>query len=472
MTADTTLQFVRHVRETKFEDIQPAAIVRAKLAVLDIIAVSLVGAGTDIATKARGVAAAWGGKEESRVFFFGNKIPAHNAAFVNAIMSRVMDFDDTFELAPNGAHASAYIIPTAFALADRDRTISGKEFLSAIVIASDLYCRATRAIRANAVDTGRDNGTSVFGTVAAAMRLMRLNEEQCLNAFGIAYAQAAGEFQMYEEASQTVSLQQGMRARSGIDSAEMARAGLNGPHEVFFGRYGFYKAFEPVHDVELLLRDLGKDFVCRELSYKPYPCCKCMHPAIFATLQLREAEQVQSNDIVGIRVGTNRMCRDFLAEPRDLKWNPPTQVAAKFSLPYGVSVAAAKGAVGIIDFEEQSLTNPEVRRLLAVTSVEIDADIERTDGPNQNAPAKVYFRLRDGREISTRVDYPRGHPRNPPTKKEVEDKLRQCAASSSIKLTEKRLADIWAEVDSLPDAKDARRLVDLMMAAYPRHPVD
>jgi hypothetical protein len=198
----------------------------------------------------------------------------------------------------------------------------------------------------------------VFGTVTAAMRLMRLDEEQCLNAFGIAYAQAAGEFQMYEEASQTVSIQQGLRARSGIDSAEMARAGLNGPHEVFFGRYGFYRAFEPVHDVDLLLRDFGKDFVCRELSYKPYPCCKCMHPAIFATLQLREREHVQPDDITGIRIGTNRMCSEFLAQPRDLKWNPPTQVAAKFSLPYGVSVAAAKGAVGIADFEQQALSDP------------------------------------------------------------------------------------------------------------------
>jgi 2-methylcitrate dehydratase PrpD len=420
MTTDTTLRFVKHIRETKFEDIQPEAVARAKLAVLDIIAVSLAAAGSDIASKARAVAGAWGGREESRVFFFGDRMPAHNAAFVNAIMTRVLDFDDTYELAPNGAHASAYIIPTAFALADRDHAISGREFLAAIIIACDLYCRATRSIRANAVDTGRDNGTSVFGTATAAMRLMGLDQEQCLNAFGIAYAQAAGEFQMYEEASQTVSLQQGLRARSGIDSAELARAGLNGPHEVFFGRYGFYRAFEPVHDVDLLLRDFGMDFVCRELSYKPYPCCKCMHPAIFATLQLREAERVQPNDIVGIRIGTNRMCSEFLAQPKELKWNPPTQVAAKFSLPYGVSVAAAKGAVGILDFEQQALSNPDVSRLLAVTSVEVDADIERTDAPNQNAPAKVYFQLRDGREISNRVDFPRGHPKNPPTKKEVE----------------------------------------------------
>jgi 2-methylcitrate dehydratase PrpD len=189
-----------------------------------------------------------------------------------------------------------------------------------------------------------------------------------------------------------------------------------------------------------------------------------MHPAIFATLQLRDREHVQPDDITGIRIGTNRMCSEFLAQPRDLKWNPPTQVAAKFSLPYGVSVAAAKGAVGIADFEQQALSDPNVHRLLAVTSVEVDADIERTDAPNQNAPAKVYFRLRDGREVLNRVDFPRGHPKNPPTKKEVEDKLRQCAASSTIKLSESRLSDICGEVESLPQANDAGRLMDLMMS--------
>jgi 2-methylcitrate dehydratase PrpD len=108
------------------------------------------------------------------------------------------------------------------------------------------------------------------------------------------------------------------------------------------------------------------------------------------------------------------------------------------------------------------LSNSDVHRLLAVTTVEVDADIERTDAPNQNAPAKVYFKLRDGREISNRVDFPRGHPKNPPTKKEVEDKLRQCAASSTVKLSETRLSDICAEVDALPQAKDVGRLMDLM----------
>jgi 2-methylcitrate dehydratase PrpD len=462
MTGDVTPRFVQHVVQTRYEDIQEEAIWRAKVAVLDIIAVAIGASASHITAKTRKAISASRGNPESRVLVFGERLPAANAAFVNAVMSRVLDFDDTYELAPNGAHASAYIVPVAMALADRDASITGKEFLTAITVASDLYCRLTRAIRANAVDTGRDNGPSVFGTYACAARLLKLNNEQALNGFGIAYAHCAGEFQMYEEASETVSLQQGVRARTGIEAAELARAGLGGPHEVFFGRYGFYRAFEPVHDVDQLLDSLGTDFVSRQLSYKPFPCCKCMHPAISAALALREKEAVNPDYIESVRIGTNRLCENFLAMPRETKWDPRTLVTAKFSLPYGVAVAAAKGRVGLSDFEDGNLDDPEVRRILKRTSVEIDPDIERTDGQRQNAPAVVYFRLRSGAEISHRVDHPLGHPFNLPNFSQVEMKLRQCAEHSAIPFTERQLAVICSEVQHLPDAPSAARLLDLI----------
>lgn len=462
MTDDVTIKFVRNIRETKYEAIQSEAIQRAKIAILDIIAVSLAGFGDEISTKVRAVVGGWGGRPDSRVFFTHERLPAHNAAMVNATMSRVLDFDDTFELAPNGAHASAYIVPTALALADRDTSLTGADLLASVALASDLYCRTSRSIRANAVDTGRDNGTSVFGTTSAAMRLMRLNELQCLNAFGIAYAQAAGEFQMYEEASQTVSLQQGLRARSGIDSAELAAAGFDAPKETFYGRYGFFRAFEPVHDFDLLMNGLGTDFVARELSYKPFPCCKCMHPAITATLKLRKDNDVDPAKIKAIRIGTNRICKDFLAKPEQLKWHPPTMVAAKFSLPYGVAVAAAKGLVGISDFDAAARNDPDTKRLLAVTIVEVDDDIERTDGPNQNAPARVYFKMADGKEINVRVDHPLGHPRNPPSFDDVVGKLQMCAKYSSLELSPSRLNDLCEMVARLETVTSARSLMDLV----------
>ena len=69
-----------------------------------------------------------------------------------------------------------------------------------------------------------------------------------------------------------------------------------------------------------------------------------------------------------------------------------TQVAVKSSLPYGVSGSEPrKGTVGILDFEQQAPSNPDVHRLLAVTSVEVDADIERTDAPQPGRAGQGLF---------------------------------------------------------------------------------
>lgn len=462
MDPETTQKLTTHVHQTRFDDISDDAIARAQLAVLDILAVAIAGSASKIVENTRKVVGDWGGRTDSRVLVFGERLPAHNAAFVNAVMARVLDFDDTYELAPNGAHASAYIIPVAMALADRDRMISGKDFLSAIVVASDLYCRLTRSIGINAVDSGRDNGTAVFGTYACAARLLRLNSHQMLSGFGIAYSQSAGEFQMYEEAADSVSVQQGMRARAGIDSAELAKAGLSGPHQTFFGRYGYFRAFEPLHDHALLMDGLGTDFVSRMISYKPFPCCKCMHQAISAVLELRERKAINPNLISAIRIGTNRMCAEFLALPRQQKFNPTNSTAAKFSLPYGVAVAAANGAVELADFDEKNLANPNVRRLIDLTEVEINSEIQSVHNKSPNAPAHLQIRMSNGQEFSHRVEYPLGHPLNFPDKRHIENKLEQCARRSERPFSKTMLTALSAQVSDLSGMKEASSLLDLV----------
>jgi 2-methylcitrate dehydratase PrpD len=226
---DPTSTLVSHVRSARLEGIPPAALERAKLSILDTIATAIGGSGDPITDAVRRFAAASGGVPESRSHVYGERMPAASAALVNATMARVLDFDETYELAPNGCHASAYLVPPALALAERDAGISGAEFLTAVTVAMDVHVRLARSVRSNAVDTGRDNGVAVFGAAALASRLLRLDERQTLDAFGIAYAHAAGEFQMYEETSHTVALQQGFRARAGIDSALRAARAQRAP---------------------------------------------------------------------------------------------------------------------------------------------------------------------------------------------------------------------------------------------------
>jgi 2-methylcitrate dehydratase PrpD len=460
---EPTRRLVSHVLSAKLQDIPGVALERAKLSILDTIATAIGGSGDPITRAVRGFGEASGGVPESRVHVFGERRPAPLAALVNATMARVLDFDETYELAPNGCHASAYLVPPALSLAERDPGISGAEFLTAVTVAMDVHVRLARSVRSNAVDTGRDNGVAVFGATALASRLLRLDEEHALDAFGIAYAQAAGEFQMYEETAHTVALQQGLRARAGIDSALLARFGLRGPHEVFLGKYGFFRAFEPEHDLGLLLDGLGEEYANAEMSFKPYPCCKCIHPSIGATLALRELERFTAEDVAAIHVGTNRLAEGLVVQPREEKWRPTNPVTARFSLPYGVAVAAARGRVGIRDYAPAALEDPVVRRLMEVITVDVDPDIQATHAFHQNAPAVVTVRLRGAGERRARVEYPFGHPRNPARLADGEAKLRQCAEVSARPFPPAQLAAICESVRGVEDLPDLRPLLDALV---------
>lgn len=462
---DPAKKIANHILSSRLDRIPKKAIERAKLSILDTIATAIGGSDDPISHAVRRFGQYSQGKPESRVWIFGEKLPAGLASLVNAVVARALDFDETYELCVNGCHASAYDIPPAFALAERDPTISGAEFLTAVIAGMDVHLRLALTVTSNAIDTGRDNMIASWGTTAVAARLLKLNEKQILDSFGIAYAQAAGEFQMYEETSHTVALQQGLRARTGVDSAMFALAGLNGPHEPFLGKYGFFKAFEPEYDLKPLLDGLGEDYINANISYKPWPACKCTHPGIFGMLQLREKEKFTADDVVGIEVGVNRMAEGLVVQPRAVKWNPQDPVDGRFSLPYAISVAAAKGKVGITDFRKPAFQDPTVRRILAATKVEIDEEIDRTHGLHQNSPTKIKVKLKGGGERSIRIDKPYGHPDNPADFKFGESKLRQCAEVSAVPFSETQLQAICDAVRNLEKAPNLNRLLDTTVSS-------
>ncbi len=460
---DPTAKIIKHVLNSKFSDIPKKAIERAKLSILDTLASAIGGSNDPISHAARRFGELSGGKPETTVWIYGEKLPAGLATLVNATISRALDFDETYELCINGCHASAYDVPPALALAERDPNISGSELLAAVSTAIDLHLRLARSVTTNAVDTGRDNMVAVWGATAVSTRLLHLDEEKTRNAFGIAYAQAAGEFQMYEEGSHTVSLQQGLRARSGLDSAMFAQVGFNGPHGPFFGKFGFYKAFEPDYDLNMLLVGLGEEYVNASISFKPWPACKATHPGIYGMLQLREKHKFSGEDVAGIEIGLNRPAELLVVQPREQKWGPRDPVMARFSLPYVIAVAAAKGNVGISDLKTEALSNPLVRRIMATTKIEIDPEIDRTNGLHQNSPTTVKVRLKNGGEYNVRIDKPFGHPENPASLADGMKKLRACAEMSARPFPDQQLeaiGDFIADLDKQPTLKS---LFDLLI---------
>lgn len=465
LAMDITTQVIRHVLNSELETIPEKAIERTKLSILDTIACAIGGSNDPIAHRARQLGALSGGKPECTVWISGEKLPSSLAALVNATTARALDFDDTYELGINGCHASAYNVPAALAIAERNPSITGGELLSALATAIDLHIRLARSITTNAVDTGRDNMVAVWGATAAATKLLRLDEQKTRNAFGIAYAHAAGEFQMYEESAQTVALQQGLRARSGVESALSAMVGFNGPREPFFGRCGFYNAFERAYDVDLLIGKLGDDYVNASISFKPWPSCRATHHGIDGLLQLRERHQFTADDISSISLGLNQRAESVVGQPRDQKWNPSDPVHARFSLPYVVAVAAVRGAVAIGDFRAEAFDDPFVRHVMAATRVEVDPEIELTHGRYGNSPTVVKVQLKSGALYSLRIDKPFGHPESPASLTDGVLKLKACAEVSMLSFSEKQLGLIGEFIYELDKRPTLAPLFDLLIGA-------
>ncbi|MDP3843826.1 MAG: MmgE/PrpD family protein [Oxalobacteraceae bacterium] len=460
---DVTTQIINHVLNSSFETIPKKAIERAKLSILDTLASAIGGSNDPIAHFARQLGALSGGKPECTVWISGEKLPSCLAALVNATTARAIDFDETYELSINGCHASAYDVPPALALAERDPSITGSELLTAVATGIDLHLRLARSITTNSINTGRDNMVAVWGATAVATKLLRLDEEKTRNAFGIAYAHAAGEIQMYEECAHTVALQQGLRARSGLESALSAMVGFTGPREPFFGKYGFYKAFEPSFDLDMLMDKLGSEYVNASISFKPWPSCRATHHGIDGLLQLREKHNFMGEDVVSIELGLNHLAEQVVVQPRDQKWDPRDPVIARFSLPYVISVAAQYGRVAIGDLGPEALEDPAVRRIMAVTKVEVDPEIDRTDGRHWNSPTTVKLKLKGGAEHFIRIDHPFGHPENPASLADGMRKLKACAEMSMLPFSDKQIELIGEFIDDLDKRPTLAPLFELLV---------
>ena len=83
-------------------------------------------------------------------------------------------------------------------------------------------------------------------------------------------------------------------------------------------------------------------------------------------------------------------------------------------------------------------------------------------GAALSPPAMVTVQFRDGETIETRVDYPKGHPRNPMTEAEFAAKTTDCATFAAPALpadTAQRLIATVGRLDRLSEISELVRIL-------------
>src|SRR5215467_7283349 len=349
MTDDAARPLAQHVCRTRYADLPASAIEAACRDILDTFGCMLGGSGSPGINELCMVIGRWGGLEESRVLLRGLRLPAPQAALLNASMGHALDFDDTLDTG-DSIHPGVSVLASVLATADSLGGVSGRDLLLAVALGLDVSCRIALACTR---DRGwhRTAAMGVFGATTAAGKLIGLTPEQMLAAFGIAYSHAAGNRQCILDGALTKRMQAGQASSAGVFSAVLAQTGFTGASNIFNGRFGFLELYQPNgHDASLLLGDLGTVFCGEALSYKPYPCGRPLHAAIDAALAARGLLEIAGGDdieSVTIEADPAGHADQFGSGPA--KRRPTQVVEAQFAQPFLVATALVRGMVRITD---------------------------------------------------------------------------------------------------------------------------
>lgn len=427
----------------------------------DTLACAVAGISANGVSSLIEIAEDWGGKPEAAIWCTGHRVPAPLAAWVNGMMSHARDFDDTHDAAV--LHAGVSVVPAALAAAEAAPDATGSDVIAGVAAGLELISRLGVSTTVGIIETGFMY-TSLFGhfaATAAAARVWRLSIEDTVNALGIAYSQAAGTHQVTRDAALTKRIQPGFAAKTAQVSVAMARKGIRGAQRTFEGEDGLFRSyFHNRYDPERLRAGLGKHFDLVDLSYKPYPCCRFNHTAIDAALAIRK-QMEPGTKVLGVKAMVNRQAYEAVATPIEVRKHPRTIVQAQFSIPYTVAVALQKGAVGLIDFTEESLSNPEVLALAALVDVTVDAGIER-DWSRNISPTVLVVETDRGR-FEHRVDFPHGNAANPLPIAAFDSKLKGCMEISGLAWPDNLPDRLRGAIHGLSGAGSGRDIVDCLI---------
>jgi len=452
-----THQMAQFARSLRYEDIPADAVREAKRFLLDSAGCALAAVPKEDMQAAHRHVVGLGGTPEATVIGSGHRTNVVNAALMNALLVRALDYNDIYwEQDPS--HPSD-IIPAALAageVAHRD----GREILVGILIAYELEMRWCLAATPGVREVGWHHATlTQFVSPFVAARMLGLSEDQTVAAAGISGSShftlggvVAGHLTNMKNTADPMATEAGVRA------ALLAREGYTGPVEVIEGKEGLYEVLNNVEwSTDALLDGLGKEFLITQCGYKAFPTEALTHQPITAVLNICRAHGVSAEDVAEVHVRTTTRGADILSDPS--KYQPTTKETADHSLPYCIAAAIADGNVLPSSFEEKKLRDPRIWALLPKIKVVADPEIDGLFPAVKRAIVRIT--TTDGASYEERADHAKGRPQNPMSDDEIVAKF---SANAAEVLTPERQAHVIEATWALEHFADIGEYMQLLVS--------
>ena len=391
-----------------------------------------------------------GGREEATILIHGGRVPAQNAAFVNSVMARALDFCDA--MAP-GVHIGSSAVPAAFAAAELADGCSGRDFLTALTMGTELSSRLN--LSEVAYDGFDPTGVcTVFAATAVVCRILRFTPTQTWNALALAFNRSGGSFQANIDGSLAVRIIQGWVTQNAVNCAQLARAGITGPANFLEGVYGYLYLFgRDDIDPQSVAEGLGDRFKLQNMVFKKYPSCGLTQGCTEAILTLTGEKGLTPEHVDHIDVRVPPYAHKLVGHPFRLGENP--RVNAQFSIQYCVASALARGDAKLWHFEEAAVRDPDILALTKKINVTPDPVLDERG----HTALDMRVVTGEGTEFRKQVDIAPGFPGNPLTPEEHRQHYWNCLEYAPQGLSREKAEKILSLVDRIEELEDIRDMM-------------
>ena len=439
----------------EYDRIPEPSVNEAKRFLLDSVGCALAALDHEDMRQAYDFVQQLGGTQQATVIGHGTKTNMGNAALMNALLIRAMDYNDIY-WKQDPSHPSD-ILPAALAPAEH-KGLSGRDLLVGITICYELELRLCLAADPGVREVGWHHATlTQFVAPLVAARMLGLTEDQAVAACGISGSShftlggvVAGHLTNMKNTADPMATEAGVRA------AMLASTGYSGPVELFEGKEGVFEVLSNVRfDPAKMLDSLGSRFLITECGYKAFPTEALTHQPITAVLEAMTDNRIDPHKVSEVLIRTTTRGADILSDPS--KYEPRTKETADHSLPYCIAVAVTKGNVLPSDFEQEALTDPFVWEMLPKIKVVADPEIDGLFPAVKRAI--VTITTDDGPSYTVQEDHAKGRAENPLSDEELVAKFRANAAHAMSDAAMDRIVDATFALEEVSSVGDYIRLL-------------
>ena len=432
-----------------FEDIPSDVVEKAKYLILDNLGCQLAFSTLSWGKAAYQYISSRQAPGNSTVVYYGDKINAEDAAFVNSVFAHGFEMDDC-EMKTT-SHPGVATVPVVLAVGERENA-SGADVITALVTGYETTLRFGFAADSMRLRFHHATGVSgSFGAATATGKLLGFDAKTMANALGIATTEACGNTE-YTCSGGTVKRTLGAVAVcAGIRSALLAQAGITGPGEAFSGKKSYVKGIcgeEP--EMDWFTVPFKDKWLTLAVGYKPYCCCAAQHTVIDATEELR-AQGIDPDHISHIDI--TQYEREVINVGRIV--NPHDVIEAQFCGRFACALRLYKGGNGFYDYTLENIHDERIRALMD----KIDYHIDQGELPQADAPARVRITMDDGTVHEATAEYATGSVNNPMSDEAMKNKFRGLASKALSAEQIEKVIDAVMRLDTMESVTELTALL-------------